>query len=447
MKNNLSLAATGKLLVAAFIHMLLSPGHVFAAGETGKLPLGAGRKIYVSKGGDNGIYINGSNYAYAPGDTLVLTAGQNPYSYFSLENIHGTAGAPVVVINEGGQVKISAMAAKNCTFLKITGTGSVDQYGFFLTSPNQTVSAPAFDINERSADVEVDHADINTHGYGFWIKQEASCPDSLQYPNWRINNISIHDNRISNTVQEGIYAGSTAPNGERTVYCNGANINPRPLRLGNVRIFNNIIDHTGRGGIQLSGADAGNNEIFNNTITNCGFGFDPAQGNGIVIGGYTTAYVHDNTIDYTYSTGIFSLGAGLVRIENNKVNHSGLLAGATANGSASIMVDTRFTSPTTNTLFYVRNNTVGTNSDTYIRVYTSYNTYASGNIVCNNVTFTGAAAPSNIPMNVNWLGCSGVANLTTASAGPDQTISVPASSVQVSGSGLAVGMHVVVPGQ
>jgi hypothetical protein len=428
-----------KLLVAALTCSLLLSHTASATDKTPKgfAPFATGRKIYVNKGGDNGIYINGSNYSYAPGDTLVLRASQNPYSYFSLENIHGQSGAPVVVINEGGQVQISAMAAKNCTFLKITGTGNAaNQYGFFLTSPNQTVSAPAFDINERSADIEVDHADINTHGYGFWVKQEASCPDSLRYPNWRIANISIHDNRITNTGQEGIYAGSTAPNGERSVYCNGATIFPLPLRLGNIKIYNNIIDHTGRGGIQLSSADYGNNEIYNNTITNCGYGFDPAQGNGIVLGGYTTAYVHDNSIDYTYSSGIFSLGAGLVRIENNRVDHSGLLAGSVANGSANIMVDTRFTSPVTNTLFYIKNNTLGTNSDINIRVYISYAaTYALGNIVCGNLTTSGAAAGANIPMSVNWVGCTGVANLTTANAGPDQTIAIPVTSVQLAGSG------------
>jgi len=437
MKITFNAARTSRLLAAALASFFLLPRTALATDKTPHpAPTANGRKIYLNKGGDNGIYINGATYSYAPGDTLVLRASQNPFSYFSMENVHGTAGAPVVIINEGGQIQISAMAARNCTFMKFTGTGSPsNQYGFFLTSPNQTVSAPAFDINERSSDIEVDHADINTHGYGFWVKQEASCPDSLRYPNWRIANISIHDNRITNTVQEGIYAGSTAPNGERFVYCNGANINPLPLRLGNIKIYNNIIDHTGRGGIQLSSADYGNNEIYNNTITNCGYGFDPAQGNGIVLGGYTSAYVHDNTVDYTYSSGIFSLGAGLIRIENNRVDHSGLLAGSVANGSANIMVDTRFTSPITSTLFYIKNNTLGVNSDINIRVYNAYNTFALGNVVCSNITTSGGAAGANIPGIINWLGCTGVANYTTANAGPDQTIAIPTNSVQLTGGG------------
>jgi len=57
------------------------------------------KKIYPAKGSDNGIYLNGNTFAYAAGDTLVLKASQNPFTYFSIENFHGTASNPVVVIN------------------------------------------------------------------------------------------------------------------------------------------------------------------------------------------------------------------------------------------------------------------------------------------------------------------------------------------------------------
>ncbi len=115
-------------------------------------------------------------------------------------------------------------------------------------------------------------------------------------------------------------------------------------------MYNNIIDSTGRGAIQLSDADSGRSQINNNTITNIGYEWNIYQGNGIILGGYTHAYVHDNFIDNTYSTGIYSLGSGIIRITNNTVNHSGMLNGKTANGMASIMIDTRNTSnPVTKT--------------------------------------------------------------------------------------------------
>ena len=56
------------------------------------------------------------------------------------------------------------------------------------------------------------------------------------------------------------------------------------LRLGNIKIYNNIIDSTNRSGIQLSCGSGMMNEIFNNTVTNCGFEFSDIQGNGISLG-------------------------------------------------------------------------------------------------------------------------------------------------------------------
>jgi hypothetical protein len=396
----------------------------------------------MTQGSDNGLYLNGTSFSYSPGDTFVLKASMNPYSYFTLEEFHGTAASPIVLINEGGQSRIQRMETKNCTYMKITGTGSSDQYGFYFTLPNQTSPSPAIAIDGKSAFLEVDHVDINDHGYGFWVKQEGSCDVSLQYPNWWLDHISIHDCRLKNLLQEGIYAGSTAPNGERSVVCNGITTNPLPIRLSNITIYNNIIDHTGRGGIQLSDAQQGNNEVYGNTITNAGFEYVPSQGNGIILGGYTTAYVHDNSVDYTYSTGIFSLGAGLVRIENNKVDHSGQLAGMTANGSASIMVDTRLTVPVINTQFYIKNNILGSNSDGHVRIYNTFNTYSTNNLICNNNTTTGGAITIYANTGIVWGTCTGN-QLPVANPGQNQTITLPSNSASLSGSGTDIDGSIV----
>ncbi|MFL5740695.1 MAG: carbohydrate-binding protein [Flavisolibacter sp.] len=397
-----------------------------------------GKKIYLTKGSDGGIYLNGlSNFTYSPGDTLVVRASQGQFAYISLEEVHGTPSAPVVLINEGGQALVAAISARHCTYMKFTGTGSSDRYGFYMSNPTQTLVAPAFEITGRSSDIEVEKLDINQNGYGFWVKQEASCDPSLQFPNWKINNISLHDNHLANLAQEGFYCGSTGPNADRPVNCNGATIYPTPLRLSNIKIYNNIVDHTGRGGIQLSGADSGNNEIYNNTVTNCGFEYNPVQGSGIILGGYTTAYVHDNTVDYTWNIGIFSLGAGVVRIENNRIDHSGELAGRKINGSSSIMIDTRLTTPVMITSFSVKNNTIGSNTDdVHIRVYNTFPTYAMGNNICNNFTTTGSAALINVAAGVNWYSCTSPVNQApVANAGNSQTIALPTNSATLTGSG------------
>jgi parallel beta-helix repeat protein len=67
-------------------------------------------------------------------------------------------------------------------------------------------------------------------------------------------------------------------------------------------------------------------KLISNIITRCGYEWNQQQGTGISIGGLTrNTYVHDNTIDQTFLYGIFDLGEGHNRIENNKVTNSGFL--------------------------------------------------------------------------------------------------------------------------
>ncbi|MGI8952424.1 MAG: PKD domain-containing protein [Chitinophagaceae bacterium] len=365
-----------------------------------------GGKIYIVKGSDNGKYINGASFSYSPGDTLVLKSSDNPFSYFSLESIHGTATCPVTIINEGGQVNLqSGMAFNNCTYLKLTGMGSRDQYGFHIEDPAS--QGVAIDVYGRSKNIEINNVYIHNKTYGFWIKQEASCDDSLQYPNWIIDSIFIHDNLLRKTNQEGMYLGSTDPNGTRVISCNGKNIYPKPFRLGDIHVYNNIIDSTNRSGIQLSCASFGNNVINNNKVSNCGYEFNSWQGNGISLGGYTHAHVRYNDINNTYAMGIFVLGSGEIHIRHNKINNSGHLGDHTANGMASIMVDTRPTSPADSSLLIVEGNVLGTNTDSNIRFYKTYDTYAKGNLICDNTNQSGNTASISVASGINWSDCSG----------------------------------------
>jgi len=359
-----------------------------------------GRRIYITKGSDNGYYNTGQGIGCNPGDTLVLTASQNPYSYFSLESVYGTSSCPITIINEGGQVSmVDGIALSDCRHVNIVGTGSSDKYGFLIQDPNS--QGVAIDIFGRSSNIIVNNVFIHDKTYGFWVKQEASCADSLQYPNWIIDSISIHDNMIENTNQEGMYLGSTDPNGTRGVSCNGDTIYPKPLRLGDILVYNNIVDSTNRSGIQLSCASHGANHIYNNVISNCGYELNPNQGNGISLGGYTHGYVHDNKITNTYALGILCLGAGKIRIMNNTISNSGILGSNTANGMDNIMVDTRPTTPIDSSLVDVENNNLNGNTDYGVRFYETYPTFENGNIICGNT------GPINVATGVNWINCSG----------------------------------------
>lgn len=380
-------------MVAALILIYLAN---YTFGQNAIQTKRTGKKIYISKGTDNGRYI-GSDWNYKPGDTFVIRANNNPYSYLSFDGIHGTEISPVVIINEGSQVKMgNGMAFNNCTYIKITGTGSKDSYGFYISDAGS--NGVAIQISGRSSNIEVSNIDIYKKTYGFWVKEEASCIDSLQFPNWIISNISLHNNRIRKVTQEGMYLGSTAPNGEREIKCNGKTMHPKPLYLSNIKVYNNDIDSTNRSGIQLSCAASGNNKIYNNHVSNCGFEFNDYQGNGISLGGYTQAHVYDNVISNTYAIGILVLGAGFIKINNNTINNSGILAGKRVNGMDGIMVDTRFTKPVDSTVIQITNNRINNYTDYGIRLYKTCNTYKKDNIISHN---TGTI---NVAEGISWNG-------------------------------------------
>lgn len=370
-----------------------------------------GKRIYLDKRIDNTVSVDGATFQYQPGDTLVLRAKNNPYSITTIQRIHGTTQCPVIITNEGGQIQFTnrstAITIRNCTHVKLLGTGSEDAYGISITNscPDSAAGA-AVQIDQRSADVEVSNVYIQCKSVAFWVKQEMECADSLQYPNWVIDSIFIHDNICKSIRLEGMYLGSTDPNSTdpwRYVICNGDTLRPKTLRLGDIYVYNNFIDSTGRSGIQLSSASTGKNKIYNNTVMHSGFEFNSnGQGNGISIGGYTHAEVYNNTVRNTYTNGISCFGSGLVNIHDNNVDSSGVLANQTVPLIANIMIDTRPTNPVDSTLFYVTNNTLTHNSDYSIRVYKTYPTFKKGNIVCNNI------GNVMVDPNINWTkNCSG----------------------------------------
>jgi len=167
--------------------------------------------------------------------------------------------------------------------------------------------------------------------------------------------------------QEGMYLGSTGQNADRPNGCGG---HPYPMRLSNVKVHHNIIDSTGRGGIMLSGADKGENRIYRNTITRCGFEYNSYQGNGIVIGGNAYANVDSNTIKNTLCDGIWVLGCGITRVRNNIIESSGWLNGVHANNMHGISFDARPSYPFTLSTFRIRSNNISKHTDkTDIYIY------------------------------------------------------------------------------
>lgn len=404
------------------------------------VPWSDGGRYYSGKAG------NPNYFAYNPGDTLVLRAFNNTWSYFSIEDFHGTPSCPVVIINEGGEVKMTkGLDVKHSTNIKITGTGSSSVfYGFNVDNPLPDFNGVAIAITGRCKNIEVENVSVYRKTYGSWIKEDGSCLDSLNYPNWWMDNIRMHDCKFVNIGQSAIYAGNTAPTGTRPVDCNGNTTYPIPMRLSNIQLYNNIIDSTMRSGIQLGGADSGYNAIYNNIISRCGYELNQQQGTGISIGGMTkNCHVYNNTIKNTFLYGIMCLGAGTNYIENNIIDSSGYLDGipntpSMANG---IFVDTRQTVPFDSAKVIIQNNKIGrsvSGHDHNIFLNQSYYTYAAGNKICNNTKLDGVTpAKYYVQPGINFVTCEPwpAGNIAPiANAGNDQVLYLPNNSGVLFGS-------------
>lgn len=363
---------------------------------------------YVTKDANNGVVISAcKGYQYNPGDTFVFPASLNPYSYVEFDCMDN-----FTVINEGGQAKIlnfggipGGFTFYNCTNVHFTGIGSISNYYGFQISTD-TYRGVGVNVYGRSSGFEIDHLDIHNKNAGMWIKNEldTTCNVLYQFPNWVLDGFNIHDNYVHNNAAEGGYFGSTAPNGtagtqHSTVYCHGDSSQPNlglPTRLGNFHVWNNYYDSNGRAAIQLSLADKGTSEINNNIVLRCGSDPDSLQGNGISLGTYTHAYVHDNTIRWTKKDGIFTDGSAN-QIDNNTVLHSGndsmgdVFTGKWAASNIFIKSSpSQYASPPylpyDSTGFVVRNNNLDFNSSGYnVFVETGNGIYKKeGNVICNN---------------------------------------------------------------
>lgn len=409
--------------------------------------------------------------AWNPGDTIVVMNTGFRWAYFTADGVHGTASCPIVIINGGGQVRMQAgLAFSNSTYVHVTGTGDPNTfYGFYISAEdiaNPVARSNCLQFNMRSAFCEIDHIDEYAQTYCMWLKNEVACQDSIN--NWRLVGFSIHDIRAKNINQDGFYLGSTSPGGARSISCSGVNYFPLPSRLGSIHIYNIILDSVGRTGIQMSGADSGFNEINNCRVTRTGYEINPQQGSGIIAGGYSSVYIHDNYVRNSYQHNISYLGAGLGRIENNDLDSAGHIVynGVdTANiGFSSISSDTRGTTPTwPNTVgtvephtpttalngvqlnLWVRNNKTGLTTNTKPPSTTLYNIdigagfntsqpWGTNNIVCNNTLQNGQPAIFSVSSHITYsTDCSGTILPPTVSAGSNQSIQLPLSSTTLFG--------------
>jgi lysophospholipase L1-like esterase len=438
----------------------------------------SGRRFTPAPAADSGYF----NYAdLKPGDTLFID-GSRAWSYIYLEGKNGTPQCPIVIMNVNGQAKLRGNSAqiklRSCSYIKVLGNGTPGvEYGFYIQPyPTDILvnGAYAVSIEGRSKNVEVRNVHITHAGIGMNIKEDGGCDPAFNNPNWILDSISIHHNKISKTWNQGLYIGNTSPDNAvdsyspRAVVCNGVTTYPRPARMGNIKVYENIIDSTGRAGIQLSSASTGLSEIYNNTVSHSGMNGDEAQGAGINLGAYSNVWVYNNTIRNTFTYGISSFGASstnnVLRIENNTIDSSGYMRHyyLWQPGLSRVDLKTRavnantipwvysigvYSKPTDNpvdsTRFRISGNSLGYRKNTGGGIVLSDNQntfHKSGNYVCNNIATAGGSTnvvveQPTIPVFYST-NCTAPVNINpVANAGTNQSITLPINSVTLTGSG------------
>lgn len=320
-----------------------------------------GRKLYPGKnGGDNGFFT--SNYPAVPGDTIVLNAGDNNRSYFAMNYLRGTKANPIVIINEGGQVILTAgFDFKNAHFVKLTGTGAAGvEYGFKVIGG----TGVAIGFSERSEGIEIENVETYNNIYALWFKQDPSSVDSLNYPAFVMDGLKVHHTKHGKIGQDGFYIGNTTSINGISI----GGITRYPFRVANIDIYDNILDSANRTAIQSGETYHG--WIRDNTITRCGYEYVQDQGNGISIGGQSfDIHVVRNKIKYTFLYGIMNFGKGKNYIEGNEIDSCGFLPVDTTKTNIDSLAKKR------DTLLHASNATWNTSF---------YHFRYSGNILMNN---------------------------------------------------------------
>ena len=286
--------------------------------------------------------VDGANIA--AGSVLCIPAGIRGAILF--KNLRGTSNKPIIIINKGGQVIITATLSagyafktQNCRYFKVMGNGADGiKYGFAVDGGNIGMT-----MDNLSSDFEIKNVEVRNSGFaGIMAKTDPTCDIATQRGHFTMQNIFLHSNYVHNTGGEGFYVGNS-------FYADGVQAPcgiVLPHNVVNVKVFNNVTDSTGCEGIQVGSAISGC-EVYGNTIKSPGVRpFASAQNNGIQIGEGTGGKCYNNVIKNAPGNGIIVLGFGDNLVFNNIILNAG------ENG---IFADSRFT-PGSN--FQFINNTI-----------------------------------------------------------------------------------------
>lgn len=259
-----------------------------------------------------------------PGDKIHLMQGT--YFQILVQNIAGSADNPIEIRNFGGQAVINGESAnygisvRNCKFINLSGDGPESIfYGIHIAKVGR---GGGLSLDKLSTDIKVSRIEIaNTTLAGLIAKSDPDCTFTSTRDKFTMHNIEIHDCYIHDIGMEGIYAGNSFYTG-RTINCDGKDTLVYPHVIEGIRVYNNIIERTGRNGMQVNSA-AKNCQIFNNRIYRDSESGTPNQMGGIQIGGGSECDCYNNQISEGKGSGIEIFGRGNMLIYNNLIEYPG----------------------------------------------------------------------------------------------------------------------------
>jgi len=268
--------------------------------------------------------VNGTTLGVKPGDVICLPGEKINSKLFT--NIVGTKDKPVIIKNCGGKTYIERSPASGfgidfsrSKHFRLTGTGDLNHlYGIEINGANQGVQ-----IGTVSTDFEVDHIQVYNTGYaGIAIKTNPGCNSETWRENYTMYNVKIHDNYVHETTGEGFYIGNShyhfASGVDKT--CSGVTIKVNEHAIRNCEVYNNIVENSGRDGIQV-GAVIEGGKVYNNKVTIFGIK-NPDHINGIQINPGFVGVVYNNFVTGGVGWGIQSIGIG-ANFFNNVLTNCG----------------------------------------------------------------------------------------------------------------------------
>lgn len=253
------------------------------------------------------VIIDNDELSLPVGSVICLGAGTR--RSVIIRNFHGTSETPYIFTNCDGQSIVDedlpAIKLHYSSHIRLTGTGSDDQYGIKI------VQGRPFGVVAElgTTDFEIDHLDISgATEVAIAARTRPVCDGSTNKDTFVQRNSIIHHNYLHDVGGEGTYIGGSHWNSNFPASVSDCpDITLYEPELKGVRIYNNIVENTGKDGIQVGNAIE-DCKIYNNVIINYGLQDITIHQAGIMINPGTTGEIFSNVVQGGTGNAIFLNG-------------------------------------------------------------------------------------------------------------------------------------------